>query len=185
MSHAYDFYLAVKQYSVLNREDNKKARMEKPPFAATGYQTYYAASDPDDALGKDCHIVLDRDKEMWNCTSVNGSSTCYEFSGVAAPVDEPGEYNSRLTMRFLPCPCHFCTEGNHAECTNLDIVGAVKPIVVTYVQPTVAPDDLQPPFSQYSAAILSAFIRRKNIKGKKATKRDMVRLITAYYSMQM
>ena len=182
VSRAYEFYLAVKEHCVLKKPKTRSSQDKDSVFAATSYQTYYAASSPSDAIDKECAIVLDRENDMWNCTAVNGSKSNYEFFGLPE-IEESHSYNTQLNMRFLPCPCQFCLQGDSAQCTNSTIVGTVAPSQIYYKAPTVAPDVLDiDKLESYSNDVLLAFIKSKNLKGRRSRKADMIALIRSYYA---
>ena len=70
-------------------------RREKPILQATKYETYYVAANEDDEIGKrDVWLTLNRN-EKWNCTTLKGSSSCYEF------IAEPRE-NQQEHMILIP-----------------------------------------------------------------------------------
>jgi hypothetical protein len=129
-------------------------RKAKAPFEATNYMLFYFAANAEDAAGKECDYVLNR-SEMWDNTAVAGSSTSYEFVGLAL---------SKLKMRALPCPCENCFNNMHAECTNRYIVSAFKEFTVSEIV-TNCPDHLQLPLENnklYTNRLLKAFMKKYN-----------------------
>ena len=114
-SIAYEFYIAVRDYCILKA--SSKAKWKKPTFEATNYQLYYCASDDEDARGKlDCHMVLHRSTDMWSCSKLEGCKGAHEFVGV--PEIDDVSHNSKINMRFLPCPCGAWLQGDVGNCTN-------------------------------------------------------------------
>ena len=127
-------------------------------FEATKYYVYYVAADKDDALNKeDVDLTLDR-SQMWNCSVLNGSSSCYDFRGL--PLQEDGQY--RIQKRFLPCPCYNCYNDNYNACLHLNIVATINTSIMKLVNAGDCPDILQVPLNQYSNDILRQFIKRYN-----------------------
>jgi hypothetical protein len=160
-STAFEFYLAVKKFLVLNKKyDSFDAKFRKGQFEATRYELYYAASSSDDARDKpaaDVHIVLDR-SAMWDATSAKTSSLCHEFVGFGGGADNLG-------LRALPCPCeHCCTPGanmnNYSSCTNQNIEGIFTTLQMLEKERVDIPQVLQEPIEQYSVALLKEFIKR-------------------------
>ena len=163
-SLAYEFYTAVRDHCKLKCID--KPKWEKPAFEATSYQLYYCASDEDDARGKeDCHMILHREKDMWNCTTVEGCHGKYDFSAIAEVAD--GDHNEKINMRFLPCPCWHCFRGNFGECLNEDIVGILTESKIMYTAPTIVPVELCEPLEKYTVAVLKGYIKRHDIHVRK------------------
>ena len=128
VSKAYEFYCALKECSKSPQERTKrgdmttKSRRPKPPFEATSYLTLYAACDMTDAIGKvDCHIILNREEEMWDCSKISGSSGCYEFMGMREKFED--DKRCLLRVRFLPCCCNYCS-----NCMYEDNRGMVEPL---------------------------------------------------------
>lgn len=145
-------------------------------MSATRYETFYVASDEDDELGKeDIWLTLNR-KEKWNCTPVNGSSSCYDY--IAEPRDNPNEYV--IYMRTLPCPCAECRLRNYGACTNKDIVGHLTAQAINFVDAVDCPDVLATPLTDYPVKVLQAFIvmHQERIPAGLTTKPRLITHIT-------
>ena len=180
VSRAYEFYEVLKKYSVLTVDPNKP-KWKKKPFEATSYQEYYVASDKNDAVGKECAIVLNREDEMWDCSPIVGSQPCYEFAGLKR--DFVGAAETQINMRHLPCCCSVCVRGEQKSgvCQNIAIVGTVNRCRMKSKTIVVPPAILVAPYTQYTADILRAFIKRHRLKGNYENKTQMINIIRRYY----
>lgn len=154
VSTAYEFFQAVKEHLVF--EPKAYMNRAKPTFEATDYMLLYYAADANDAVGKACNFTLNR-SEMWNPSVLKGSSTKYEFIGLAS---------SKIAMRSLPCPCQQCFAGTYAMCTNIDIVSTFleKTMTITVIE---APEYLELPLApnrDYSKPLLRAFLQLHDVR---------------------
>ena len=130
------------------------SKRPKPIYSATKYETYYVAADENDELGKeDIWLTLNR-KEKRDCTSLHGSSVCYDF--LAEPHANHDEHI--ILMRHLPCPCAECRSRNYGACTNKEIVGEMTAQELNYLAAVDTPDLLNTPLTQYTLPVLRAFI---------------------------
>jgi hypothetical protein len=160
VSTAYQFYEAVKKFLkfIAKTYSNDKA---KPPFEATGYELFYVASDEQDEQGKtDVAMTLDMSTK-WDCTPLPGCSTCYEFIGMQATVDN----RNQIGMRTLPCPCEFCLCLSFELCVNKHIVEDMGFFEMSEVEFINSPNELEQPLaSKYTVADLKAFILHHDLK---------------------
>ena len=115
----------------------------------------------------------------WNCTSLEGSKSCYEFAGLAGIED--GEHNTTINMRFLPCPCSSCYDNKPEECLNIDIVGEVKRSNIYYKPSIDCPDNLTEPLENLKNDMLLTFIKKNGIKCASRVKRDMCVAIRQFW----
>ena len=149
---AYEFFCAVKDN--LDFIEHAHMNRSKPPFEATNYMLFYYASDEKDAEGKEfCTAVLDR-SEMWDCSAVKGSSTCYEFAGRA---------ETSIETRHLPCPCEYCSShSDDMECTNAHVVGNKTLHAMTLVEYDDS-EYIKMPLDNHTIRDLMHFIRSHKI----------------------
>lgn len=143
---------------------------------ATKFETYYVAANEDDERGKeDIWLTLNRN-EKWNCSTLKGSSSCYEFA--AEPRDNHDEHI--VYMRTLPCPCANCRVRNYGACTNIAIVGHMTAHVMTAAADVDCPDVLNAPLTDYTVPVLRAFItlHQGNVPAEATTKPRLIRHIT-------
>lgn len=152
VSTAYGFFKTLKESSVFVPKDYSKRA--KPIYSASKYETYYVAADENDELGKeDIWLTLNREEKR-DCTPLHGSSFCYDF--LAEPSENRNEHI--VLMRHLPCPCAECRNRNYGACTNKDIVGEMTAQELSYLAAVDTPDLLNTPLTQYTCAVLRAFI---------------------------
>ena len=96
---------------------------------------------------------------------VKGSSTAFEFAGVA------GDTSGSIGVRYLPYPCQACFNKNPVECSNIPLVGEVMISVMTEIVYDECVN-LNAPLAQYTNAILTHFLRSHNIKITKLNGRN-------------
>jgi hypothetical protein len=166
VSTAYGFYEAVRDH--LHLKVQAYMNKEKPVFEATKYLLFYVAADANDAVGKEHCFVLNR-SEMWNCTSVPDTSKSYNFR--AYP-------DSRLSVRYLPCPCLHCFNGQVEVCTNVDIVGEEVVHEISLVEHVIPELLFEPLDRNYINAVLEGFITQHNLRlPRRRTKPEYIKLI--------
>lgn len=148
----------------------------------TGYKLYYYAASEADEQGKQrVSVTLNRGNE-WNCTPLKGSSTAYEFIGLPLSVD--AKY--QIALRFLPCPCLSCFNADYNSCSNKHIVGDMEADYMYFIPPSECPDMLNIPLSDYTIAVLEAFIKLHLHKlPKKKKKTDLIAYITNDIDLRM
>ena len=132
-------------------------------------------------IGKaDLRSTLDR-RQMWNCSVVNGSSSCYEFLGMQKGEDN--EY--RLRKRFLPCPCVNCFHENYDQCSNQHIVGLFQEHTIKKIVEPECPDMLTPPLSDYKRDVLKAFIQlyHDKVPSGVTSKPQLIQCISAHLAV--
>lgn len=174
VSTAYQFFEAVEEHLVF--EPQKYTSKAKPPFEATGYKLYYYAANEADEAGKErISFTLNR-SDMWNCTVLHGSSNAYEFVGLPRNVDN----KNQIAMRWLPCPCKPCFEGDYNSCKNSNIVGDMEADEMKVILTAECPDRLDVPLTDYTVLVLKAFIvLHKEKLPKKQTKPELIRYISS------
>ncbi len=141
----------------------------------TGYKLYYYAASEADEQGKErVAFTLNRADE-WDCTPLKGVKNAYEFIGLPLSVDG----NNQIAMRWLPCPCLHCFHAQYNSCVNKDIVGDMEADYMRWKAKADCPDRLDAPLSNYTIAVLKAFIKMHDHKlPKKQTKPDLIHYIT-------
>lgn len=172
VSTAYEFFTAVKEN--LHLDEKAYLKRENPPMEATSYLLFYVAANATDAEGKEHSIVLDRLKDMWNCTGLKGSSSAYEFVGLP---------EGQISMRYLPCPCESCCSGDSDRCTNKDFVGEQTVSEMTLVE-CDCPELLHAPIgTNHTNAVLEAFIKMHHVKLPRSRRKDeLVKTIVEHLS---
>ena len=158
MSTAYQFFVAAKK--VVTLTPKLWLNKAKPPFEATRYQLYYVAANEADEQGKtDVWLTLDR-TQMWNCNTLYGSKSCYEFIGIMPTFDG----KNQVAMRFLPCPCEHCVAFAFEMCLNRDIVENMTFEIMTLKAEVEEEEILAQPLNQYVVAVLKKFITSHHSK---------------------
>lgn len=175
VSTAYQFFKALIDHLEFVPPRNLEKRA-KPTFEATGHQLYYYAADEADEAGKNLvSVTLDR-KEMWDCNTVKGSSSVYEFVGLKKCGDD-----NMMMKRTLPCPCDACFALQFGACSHRDIVGEFEFHEMQH-KAYDSPDMLEVPLEQYVVAVLKAFIKSHTGKNpKQTTKPELIRHIVDKY----
>ena len=154
VSTAYGFYEAVVKHMIFHPQTYQQRA--KQPFEATGYKTYYVAANDADEIGKEgIYFTLNR-REMWNCSTLKGSKSKYEFVGL--PLTPT--YGNQISMRFLPCPCEQCHQSNYVACSNRHIVENMATLEMNPIEGVNCPDFLDVPLdANYTNAVLTEFIK--------------------------
>lgn len=174
VSTAYEFYQAVKRHLIFSPSTEKLH--EKPIFKATNYELFYAASDEEDARGKECHMVVRREN-MWDCTTIHGCLKCHHFAGLPIIDNIMLDHNSSMYMRELPCPCGPCLANRFDECQNVIFAGILK-VVPIRRKIVKCPVLLTEPIGRYNTCILKKFMTENNlIFPKNSKKEDYVNVI--------
>jgi hypothetical protein len=173
VSTAYQFFQAVEEHLVFKQQNYYKSA--KPPFEATCYKLYYYAADEADRVGKERSSYTLNRNNKWNCTVLKGSSAAYEFVGLA--LSPNGAH--LIAMRFLPCPCAVCFNGEYHLCELSPIVGDMEADVMKPKEAADCPDRLGVPLTKYTNAVLEAFIKLyKDKLPKKKTKTALIQYIS-------